>query len=166
MTRIRLLLLLAGLAIVPVLLALAMLGEARSVPVVRRAELAVAGLAPATRVRVVLLADIHVGTLAMDGARLARIVGQVNALHPDLVLIAGDLIEGGVPGSATRLAPELVGPLSRLRARLGSVAVLGNHDHDTGAAAVAAGGRDRAGERGGRARAGDGGRDRRRFQSP
>lgn len=111
--------------------------QARADPVVRRAAVALpdwpAGRAPVT---VALIGDIHIGSRAMDPARLARIVAQVNALRPDLVVIVGDLIDGHEPGSADRLAPRLTGPLSQLRAPLGAVAVLGNHDHWTGAAAV------------------------------
>ncbi|SEN74079.1 hypothetical protein SAMN05192583_3460 [Sphingomonas gellani] len=110
----------------------AMLWQARADPVVRRADVTLPGLAPGARVRMVLLSDIHMGTLAMDGGRLHRIVEQVNALHPDLVMIAGDFIFGNAPGSADRLGAPLVGALQALRPHLGTVAVLGNHDHSTG----------------------------------
>lgn len=113
--------------------------SARADPVVRRAEIALprwpAGAPP---IRVVLISDVHIGTIAMDAGRLARIVGQVNALHPDLVLIAGDLIYGHDPRGAARLGPAMVAPLKALRGRLGVVAVPGNHDHWTGIADVRA----------------------------
>jgi uncharacterized protein len=125
------------------LLALGALGawmfrEARAAPLVRRAELAMAGLPPGAAIRIVLISDIHIGTAAMDGARLERIVTQINALAPDLVLIAGDFIFGHAAGSAGRLGAPMVAPLAKLRPRLGTVAVLGNHDHWTGADAVRA----------------------------
>lgn len=131
---------LAGLACLFVA-GLALMGysfaEARRDPVVRRAAIALpdwpAGAAP---VRAVLLSDVHIGTAAMDAARLDRIVDQVNALRPDIVLIAGDFIYGHAPDSASRLGEPMVAPLSRLRAPLGVVAALGNHDHWTGPAAV------------------------------
>jgi len=111
--------------------------EARRDPVVRQARVALPdwpqGAAP---LRVVLISDVHIGTPAMDGARLARIVAQINALHPDLVVIAGDFIFGHVPGSAGRLGAPMVAPLKALSAPLGVVAVLGNHDHWTGGETV------------------------------
>lgn len=131
-----------GLALLVVLMlgaavALFAFAEARRDPVVRQAAIHLPHWpAGAAAVRVVLLSDIHIGSRAMDGARLTRIVGQVNALHPDLVLIAGDFIAGGRPGLAAQLGPPLVPALRRLRARLGVVAVLGNHDHWTGAPAL------------------------------
>jgi len=113
--------------------------QARQAPVVRRATVELAAWpAGAPAMRVVLLSDIHIGSLAMDAARLSRIVEQVNALRPDVVLLAGDFIAGHDGGLARRWAPALVGPLSRLEAPLGKVAVLGNHDYWTGAGPVRA----------------------------
>lgn len=111
--------------------------EARRDPVVHRATIAMpdwpAGAAPVT---VALLSDVHIGNQTMDVARLRRIVGQVNALKSDYVMIAGDLIAGGKKGSATQLGPAMIGPLSALSPRIAKVAVLGNHDHYTGAETV------------------------------
>jgi predicted MPP superfamily phosphohydrolase len=82
-------------------------------------------------ISVALLSDIHLGNLAMDGVRLSAIVDQVNAARPDLVLIAGDFTVGHDAVGAAERAAGLESPLSRLNARLGVVAVLGNHDHWT-----------------------------------
>lgn len=108
--------------------------EATSDPVVRRAEVAMPGLE--RPVTIALLSDIHVGTAAMGPKRLGRIVAQVNALKPDLVVIAGDFIFGHDPKGAAKLGPAMVGPLRELRAPLGVAAVLGNHDYWTGPQAV------------------------------
>lgn len=106
-------------------------------PAVRRASFALPNWpAGAPPVQVALLSDIHVGTLAMDADRLTRIVGQVNALKPDIVLIAGDFIFGHDPAGAAKLGEAMVLPLSKLRAPFGVVAVPGNHDHWTGIATV------------------------------
>lgn len=43
-------------------------------------------------VTIAMLADIHVAGPDMPPARLAAIVEQVNALRPDLIAIAGDLV--------------------------------------------------------------------------
>ncbi|MBL0915083.1 MAG: metallophosphoesterase, partial [Sphingopyxis sp.] len=62
-------------------------------PVVRTATVAVtdwpAGQAP---LKILLLSDTHVAGPDMPPERLARIVGELNRLKPDLVLIAGDLV--------------------------------------------------------------------------
>lgn len=112
---------------------------ARADPIMRRADIALpdwpAGKPPIT---IALMSDIHMESLAMDEGRLARIVGQVNAQHPDMVVLAGDFIEGRGEGEAERAIPLLARPLSRLKAPLGVVAVLGNHDHWTDPAPIAA----------------------------
>jgi len=107
--------------------------EARSDPRVREATIAMPDWPKgAPPLRVVLISDIHIRSHAMDATRLERIVRQVDALHPDLVLIAGDFIYGGTKGNAERFGEAMVVPLSHLRAPLGVVAALGNHDHWTG----------------------------------
>jgi predicted MPP superfamily phosphohydrolase len=111
--------------------------NARIDPIVRTARIGFrdwpAGARP---VSVALLSDIHMGNEAMDAARLKRIVGQVNGLKPDLVILAGDYIAGHRASVARAFAPQLVGPLRALRAPLGVVAVMGNHDYDTDPAAI------------------------------
>lgn len=113
--------------------------EARFDPIVRTATVKLpnwpAGVTP---VRAVLISDIHIGSHAMDADRLDRIVGQINALQPDIVLIAGDFIYGHDADGAQKLGPALVAPLKKLHPPLGVVAVLGNHDHWTGPGEVSA----------------------------
>jgi predicted MPP superfamily phosphohydrolase len=99
-------------------------------PVVRRARIAVAGWpAEAPPLRLVLLSDIHVGGPDMPPARVSRIVGQINRLAPDIVLIAGDFVTDKRLATRHYSHDEAVAPLAALRPRLATVAVLGNHDH-------------------------------------
>jgi predicted MPP superfamily phosphohydrolase len=98
-------------------------------PVVQRTAVALPGLAAGSRVTVALLSDIHVAGPDMPPERLARIVGQVNALEPDIVLIAGDLVSEKRTATRTYTAEEVVAPLGKLDAPLGVFAVPGNHDH-------------------------------------
>ena len=123
------------LTLLPIaLVGLALLGwmhaEARRMPVVRRAEAALPGWPKgAVPVTVALLSDLHVGNAAMPAGRLRRIVAQVNALRPDLIVIAGDFIAGHEREDAEAASGLAV--LKGLRAPLGVVAVPGNHDHWT-----------------------------------
>lgn len=113
--------------------------QATSEPSLRSARIALrdwpAGARP---VRAVLISDLHVAGPDMPPERLRRIVDRINALRPDVVLIAGDLV--GDKRLSTRRYPlrEAIAPLAALRARLGVVAVLGNHDHWRNAAAARA----------------------------
>ena len=125
MRRLALLFALAG--VLGAALAAWMYWTAVSDPVVRRTELPMSGLS--RPVRVLLMSDIHVGGPDMPPTRLERIVAQVNGLHADVVLIAGDLITE--KRLATRLysMAEAIAPLAALRPRIGTFAVLGNHDY-------------------------------------
>lgn len=78
---------------------------------------------------IALLADIHVAGPDMPPARLADIVAQVNALRPDLVAIAGDLVSEKRTATRVYSAAEVITPLGGLSAPLGVVVVPGNHDH-------------------------------------
>ena len=104
-------------------------------PVFRRVAVPVADWPAGARpVTVALLSDVHLGNSSMTPARLARIVGEVNARHPDLAAIAGDLVAEHDPTVARQAARDMVGPFSALRAPLGVVATLGNHDQSVPAA--------------------------------
>ncbi|THD36052.1 MAG: phosphohydrolase [Sphingomonas sp.] len=135
----KLLIAVFALALLGVGVLLYALAEARRDPVVRTATLSLPGWpAGAKPVRAVLISDIHIGSHAMDAERLTRIVAQIDALRPDIVFIAGDMINGNAPNSAAAIGSALVAPLSGLKAPLGVVAMLGNHDNWTGPAAVRA----------------------------
>jgi len=78
--------------------------------------------------RVALLSDLHVGSPHWDLARLRELVQRTNAEHPDLILLAGDYEINGVWfGSHVYIEP-IAAELGKLRAPLGVIAVLGNHD--------------------------------------
>ena len=82
------------------------------------------------RTRIVMLSDLHLGS--QFGARwFATLVNRVQALHPDLILLGGDIVEGHGPPD-----PALKAVFARLQAPLGVYAVTGNHEHfgDTRAA--------------------------------
>ncbi|MGL5850304.1 MAG: metallophosphoesterase [Phycicoccus sp.] len=73
-------------------------------------------------VRVALVTDIHAG--AVRSASFTQdVVDLVNAERPDLVVVAGDLVDG----PEERYGPELA-PLADLRAPLGVFATTGNHE--------------------------------------
>ena len=75
-----------------------------------------------------VLSDVHAGVPHMPLAKLARAVDALNDRAPDVHLLLGDYLDSSQPWRR-RLAPELVAKeLARLRAPLGTIAVIGNHD--------------------------------------
>lgn len=99
---------------------------------VTKMSLALPGLAQAfCGYRIVQLSDLHMGDW-MNAARLDDVVRVANKQSPDLVAITGDFITRRAASHMRALACGL----ARLKARDGVVAVLGNHDHWSGAQAV------------------------------
>ena len=75
------------------------------------------------------ISDVHVGpTIRREFVQ--RIVDRVNGLHPDMVAITGDLVDGSVGQLASHTAP-----LADLRSRHGTYVVTGNHEYYSGAQA-------------------------------
>ena len=99
-------------------------------PVVRRATILLPAYpADAPPTTLALISDIHVSGPDMPPARLERIVAQVNALRPDLVLIAGDLVSDKRISTRHYSTAQAVAPLADLSPALATVVVPGNHDH-------------------------------------
>jgi hypothetical protein len=128
-----------ALAIPTLAAAFAVVGllHARADPIERTATVGLPGWpAGSAPIKVALLSDIHIGNITMDARRLRRIVGQVDAARPDLILLAGDFVVGENASGIDARASQLTAPLSGLRAPLGTLAVLGNHDYWTDARRV------------------------------
>lgn len=118
-------------AILVGILALALgYSNARADPIVREAYVPVAGWpedeAP---FRVLALSDVHVAGPDMPPARVGRIARELNALSPDLILVAGDLISEKRTATKIYSEAEVAAPFAEFEARLGVVVVPGNHDH-------------------------------------
>ncbi|MDZ5457520.1 metallophosphoesterase [Azohydromonas lata] len=97
-------------------------------PAVQRVSIPVAGLDAALEgFKIVQISDLHVGP-TIGRRYVSRVVERANALAPDLTVLTGDIVDG----APQRLAPH-VAPLGGLRARHGSVFILGNHDCYSGA---------------------------------
>ena len=76
--------------------------------------------------RVVFLSDFH--AQPDDDGRMSAIVTEAVAQRPDLVLLGGDFVEGNDADPRKLASLE---PLRALRAPLGVLAVLGNHDSES-----------------------------------
>lgn len=82
--------------------------------------------------RIVQISDVHVG-LAIKKAFVEDCVARINALHPDLIVITGDLVDRQIEHVA-----EDIAPLSALRALHGTFFVTGNHEYFHGVEAITA----------------------------
>ena len=79
--------------------------------------------------RILALSDIHVAGPDMPPSRVVHIARRLNALLPDLILVAGDLVSEKRTATRIYSEEEVAAPISAFQARLGTVIVPGNHDH-------------------------------------
>ena len=106
--------------------------NATAMPLVRRLSVTMPGYPPGgVPLRIVLFSDVHVHDPDMPPSRVTKIVDQINALHPDLDVAAGDFVGNAFIGSDYS-PEEAIAPLRGLKARLGVYAVLGNNDYEAG----------------------------------
>ena len=101
---------------------------------VTHATLGVSGLPDAfVGLRIALLTDLHLSPL-VEAADIARAVSLTLEQKPDLIVLGGDYVTWG--------HEHFIGPvgelLSPLTAPQGVIAILGNHDSDTGRSDVTA----------------------------
>lgn len=74
--------------------------------------------------KIVQLTDIHLGSYGKNYPGISRLVKEVNALQPDLVVFTGDMVNN----FADEMKPW-IDVLSRIEAKYGKYAVTGNHDY-------------------------------------
>ncbi len=70
------------------------------------------------------ISDLHVGSYGNDTTFISRLVDEINAQNPDMIVFTGDIVN--------RFTDELlpfVPTLSRLKAPNGVYSILGNHDY-------------------------------------
>ena len=101
------------------------------VPEITNHNIFVKGLPQAfAGMRLAQLSDLHPG-LYVSLREVEQAVDLVNSMHPEMVLLTGDF----VTRSWVHIAP-VTQALGQLRAPLGVYAVMGNHDHRTGAESI------------------------------
>ena len=74
---------------------------------------------------VVMASDIHLGTI-IGKSHLAKIKDRVNELNPDIVLLAGDIIDEDISSVIKNNVGE---ELARFKTKYGIYAVTGNHEY-------------------------------------
>ena len=73
---------------------------------------------------IVMVSDIHLGNIVKND-RLKSMVTEINKLNPDLIIIAGDIIDSDFK---IFLNNNMAVEFSNLKSKYGTFATLGNHD--------------------------------------
>lgn len=81
---------------------------------------------------VVVASDIHLGTI-IGKSRLSFLVNTINSLKPDIVLLAGDIIDEDL---APVIKEDLGDTLRNIKAQHGVYAITGNHEYIGGVEAA------------------------------
>jgi uncharacterized protein len=96
-------------------------------PLIHEVEIPIPGLAPQwDGLRIAHLTDTHVGPILGQGW-IEDLVRRVDSSKPDIVVHTGDLIDGKVEGLR-----EAMAPMGRLRGKVGTYFVTGNHEGYSG----------------------------------
>lgn len=75
--------------------------------------------------KIVMISDLHLGKI-INNSRLSNMVEEINNLQPDLILIAGDIIDDNIEPFLKQNMGET---LKNLKAKYGVFASTGNHDY-------------------------------------
>ncbi|HOK36019.1 MAG TPA: metallophosphoesterase [Paludibacteraceae bacterium] len=76
-------------------------------------------------IKIVAVSDLHLGT-CIDKKQLQKYITLINAQHPDLVLMVGDICDRSLPAMVHQNLKE---DLQKIQAPLGVYAVDGNHEY-------------------------------------
>jgi len=80
--------------------------------------------------KIALVSDVHLGTV-IGPRRSARLVREIDNLHPDLILLAGDVVDEDLQPVIRHNLGET---LKKLKAPYGVFAITGNHEYIGGVA--------------------------------
>lgn len=104
-------------------------------PVVRNLEISIPKPAGEfSDLHITLVSDLHLGSI-LAKKHLGRIVSKINNQNPDLILLAGDVIDEDLDPVIRK---DLGSELNQLKAKLGVYAVTGNHEYIGGIEEAAA----------------------------
>lgn len=85
-----------------------------------------------TSLHIAMASDIHLGII-ISNSRLEKLVDTINELNPDIVLLAGDIVDEDL---APVIKNNLGETLLKLKSKYGTYAVTGNHEYIGGAEAA------------------------------
>lgn len=94
-------------------------------PLVQRIHLSVQKHLPQKAFTIAAVSDIHLGTMVCN-SHFERIVNEINALQPDIILLVGDIVDEDVEPVIRNNFGEL---LQNLKAPYGVYGVTGNHEY-------------------------------------
>lgn len=77
------------------------------------------------KLNIVMLSDLHLGDI-VDKQRLSKMVVKINELNPDIVILAGDIIDDYIQPFIDQ---EMGEQFKKIQSKYGVYAVFGNHEY-------------------------------------
>ena len=77
------------------------------------------------KLNIVMLSDLHLGDI-VDKERLSKMVIKINELNPDIVILAGDIIDDYIKPFIDQ---EMGAEFKKIQSKYGVYAVFGNHEY-------------------------------------
>lgn len=99
---------------------------------VRNLDLTIPKQANVKTMKIAAVSDVHLGTI-VGRERFCKIVNKINELNPDLILLAGDVVDEDL---APVIRENLGDALLHLKSRYGVYAITGNHEYIGGVEAA------------------------------
>ncbi|WP_276357982.1 metallophosphoesterase [Cohnella caldifontis] len=117
----------AGWVVIGLLALLLLLGSRNAwSPIVREYPVQVDKRVPGMhKLRIAAASDLHLGNV-VGKRHLKRLIARMNAMEPDLILLAGDVLDDSIEPFVRNRLGEWLG---QLKAKYGVYAVLGNHEY-------------------------------------
>lgn len=78
-----------------------------------------------SNLQIAMISDLHLGYV-IDRKYLAKVIKKINELDPDLVLLAGDMLDEDIKPVLTH---HMGREFQKLKAPLGTLAITGNHEY-------------------------------------
>ncbi|WP_284644083.1 metallophosphoesterase [Paenibacillus silviterrae] len=119
--------LVVGYIVMAILLVLLLQGTRNAwQPTVRRYDITIAKQAGHRKeLRIAAASDLHLGTTVGKG-HLSRLIQQMEALKPDMILLPGDVLDDSIEPF---IRENMADVMRKLQAPLGVYACLGNHEY-------------------------------------
>jgi uncharacterized protein len=94
-------------------------------PVIQEYNITIPKKSNLKELHAVMVSDIHLGTIVKK-KRLDLMVAKVNELEPDVVFLAGDIIDGDL---SPFINEKMAGSFRNLKTKYGVYGILGNHEY-------------------------------------
>lgn len=94
-------------------------------PAVRTLNLTINKKSPLKELNIAMASDIHLGTVVCNN-HFERIVRKINSLHPDIVLLPGDIVDEDIEPVIRQNLGETI---RQIQSKYGIYAITGNHEY-------------------------------------